>query len=208
MRRRRIICGLTPMLAPLFSIRAVERHTHTPRLTLRPPAAADARTFRDLLCDPANRRFESGGPAMSERLEQWRGLWARDGLGPWAVSLREQPSLGAIGFGGLSRGRICGAPALLLEFHFLSDHWGQGYAAEMSLAALALAFDSLHATSVQALLAPGNTAARKTLERVGLRLTGSVAEHPGEAASLLYEINAAQYAAHPPAQPEATPFGA
>ena len=42
------------MLAPLFSIPAVERLTHTPRLTLRPPAAADARTFRDLLCDPAN----------------------------------------------------------------------------------------------------------------------------------------------------------
>ncbi|WP_423594506.1 GNAT family N-acetyltransferase [Roseateles sp. MS654] len=196
------------MFAPAFSIPAVERLTETRRLMLRPPTAADARSFRDLLIDPANRRFDAGGAAASERLEHWRGLWARDGLGPWAVSLREQPSLGAIGFGGLSRGRICGAPALLLEFHFLSDHWGRGYAAEMSLAALALAFGSLHATSVQALLMAGNTAARKTLERVGLRLTGSVAEHPGEAASLLYEINAAQYAAQPPAQPEATPFGA
>ncbi len=196
------------MFAPAFSIPAVERLTETRRLMLRPPTAADARTFRDLLIDPANRRFDAGGAAASERLEHWRGLWARDGLGPWAVSLREQPSLGAIGFGGLSRGRICGAPALLLEFHFLSDYWGRGYAAEMSLAALALAFGSLHATSVQALLMAGNTAARKTLERVGLRLTGSVAEHPGEAASLLYEINAAQYAAQPPAQPEATPFGA
>ena len=195
------------MFAPAFSIPAVERLTETRRLMLRPPTAADARSFRDLLIDPANRRFDAGGAAASERLEHWRGLWARDGLGPWAVSLREQPSLGAIGFGGLSRGRICGAPALLLEFHFLSDHWGRGYA-EMSRAALALAFGSLHATSVQALLMAGNTAARKTLERVGLRLTGSVAEHPGEAASLLYEINAAQYAAQPPAQPEATPFGA
>ena len=124
------------------------------------------------------------------------------------MALREQPSLGAIGFGGLSRGRICGVPALLLEFHFLSDHWGRGYAAEMATAALALAFDSLHATSVHALLAPGNTAARKTLERVGLRLTGSVADCPGEAASLLYEINAGQYAALPQEPPEATPFGA
>lgn len=196
------------MLAPLISIPAVERLTATRRLSLRPPAAADARSFRDLLTDPANRRFDTGGPAASERLELWRALWSRDGLGPWAVALREQPSLGAIGFGGLSRGRICGAPALLLEFHFLSDHWGQGYAAEMSAAALALAFDSLHATSVHALLAPGNTAARKTLERVGLRLIGSVADHPGEAASLLYEINAGQYAALPQDPPEATPFGA
>ncbi len=196
------------MLAPLISIPAVERLTATRRLSLRPPAAADARSFRDLLTDPANRRFDTGGPAASERLELWRALWSRDGLGPWAVALKEQPSLGAIGFGGLSRGRICGAPALLLEFHFLSDHWGQGYAAEMSAAALALAFNSLHATSVHALLAPGNTAARKTLERVGLRLTGSVADHPGEAASLLYEINAGQYAALPQEPPEATPFGA
>ncbi|WP_416761221.1 GNAT family N-acetyltransferase [Roseateles sp. So40a] len=196
------------MFAPIFSIPAVERLTETRRLQLRPPQAADARTFRDLLTDPANRRFDVGGPEASERLELWRTAWARDGLGPWAVALREQPSLGAIGFGGLIRGRICGAPALLLEFHFLSDFWGRGYAAEMSLAALSLAFDSLHATSVHALLAPGNTAARKTLERVGLRLTGSVADHPGEAASLLYEINAAQYAAQPRQQPEATPFGA
>lgn len=195
------------MFAPAYSLPAVERLTETRRLTLRPPAAADARTFRDLLTDPANRRFDTGGPAASERLELWRAQWARDGLGPWAVALREQPSLGAIGFGGLSRGQICGAPALLLEFHFLSDHWGQGYAAEMSLAALALAFDSLHAGAVQALLGASNTAARKTLERVGLRLTGSVAE-PGEAASLLYEINAAQYAALPRRPPEATPFGA
>ena len=196
------------MLAPLISIPAVERLTATRRLSLRPPAAADARSFRDLLTDPANRRFDTGGPAASERLELWRALWSRDGLGPWAVALKEQPSLGAIGFGGLSRGRICGAPALLLEFHFLSDHWGRGYAAEMSAAALALAFNSLHATSVHALLAPGNTAARKTLERVGLRLIGSVADHPGEAASLLYEINAGQYAALPQEPPEATPFGA
>lgn len=196
------------MLAPFISIPAVERLTATRRLSLRPPAAADARSFRDLLTDPANRRFDAGGPAASERLEHWRALWTRDGLGPWAVALKEQPSLGAIGFGGLSRGRICGAPALLLEFHFLSDHWGRGYAAEMATAALALAFDSLHATSVHALLAPGNTAARKTLERVGLRLTGSVADCPGEAASLLYEINAGQYAALPQEPPEATPFGA
>nr|WP_297525797.1 GNAT family N-acetyltransferase [uncultured Roseateles sp.] len=196
------------MLAPFISIPAVERLTATRRLSLRPPAAADARSFRDLLTDPANRRFDAGGPAASERLEHWRALWTRDGLGPWAVALREQPSLGAIGFGGLSRGRICGVPALLLEFHFLSDHWGRGYAAEMATAALALAFDSLHATSVHALLAPGNTAARKTLERVGLRLTGSVADCPGEAASLLYEINAGQYAALPQEPPEATPFGA
>lgn len=196
------------MSALALPIPAVARLTQTRRLALRAPAAADARTFRDLLTDPANRRFETGGPAASERLDLWRSLWARDGMGPWAVALRDQPALGAIGFGGLSRGRIFGAPALLLEFHFLSDHWGQGYAAEMSLAALALAFGSLHADSVHALLAPGNTAARKTLERVGLRLTGSVADHPGEAASLLYEINAAQYAARPPGQPEATPFGA
>ena len=117
------------------SLPAVARLTETRRLTLRPPEAADARTFRDLLSDPANRRFGSGGPAVSERLELWRALWARDGLGPWAVALRDQPSLGAIGFGGLSRGRIGGASALLLEFHFLSDFWGRGYAAEVSLTA-------------------------------------------------------------------------
>ena len=80
------------MLAPFISIPAVERLTATRRLSLRPPAAADARSFRDLLTDPANRRFDAGGPAASERLEHWRALWTRDGLGPWAVAFGKPPT--------------------------------------------------------------------------------------------------------------------
>ncbi|KAI1697369.1 hypothetical protein Ddc_19748 [Ditylenchus destructor] len=98
--------------------------------------------------------------------------------------------------------------ALQLEFHFLSRLLGSRLCGGDVAGGAGAGLRRLHVTAVQALLAPGNTAARKTLERVGLRLTGSVADHPGEAASLLYEINAAQYAAHPHKQPEATPFGA
>ncbi|MET0211242.1 MAG: GNAT family N-acetyltransferase [Burkholderiaceae bacterium] len=180
----------------------------TRRLTLRPPAAADVRTLHEALSDPANRRFGAGGLAAPERLAHWQALWDRDGIGPWAVVLQDDPQAGAIGFGGLSRERVDGVPSLLLEFHFRSDYWGCGYAAEMAIAALGEAFNVLRTGEVQALLPPGNTAARKTLERLGLRLKGSVADHPGEAASLLYEINACQFADRPPCQPEPTPFGA
>jgi [ribosomal protein S5]-alanine N-acetyltransferase len=180
----------------------------TARLTLRPPEDADLSLLHQALSDPANRRFGADGACASARLSHWQALWARDAIGPWAVQLQDRPQHGAIGFGGLSRGLVAGVPALLLEFHFRSDFWGCGYAAEMSLTALRLAFDRLKAGAVQSLLPPGNTAARKTVERLGLRLKGSVADHPGEAASLLYEINVAQFSERPPQQPEPTPFGA
>ncbi|WAC72951.1 GNAT family N-acetyltransferase [Roseateles sp. SL47] len=180
----------------------------TSRLRLRAPHPADLRSLHEALTDPANLRFGTESTGAAARLAHWQALWAADGFGPWAVQLREHPEWGAIGFGGLSRALVTGVPSLLLEFHFRSDFWGCGYAAEMSLAALQMAFRDLKSGEVQSLLPPGNTAARKTVERLGLRLKGSVADHPGEAASLLYEINVAQFQARPPQQPEPTPFGA
>lgn len=196
------------MYQPIAPPPAFERIRTTRRLTLRPPLAADLQALHQALTDPANCRFGAQGLPAPARLAHWQALWARDGLGPWAVLLGDGSEREPIGFGGLSHELIDGTPALLLEFHIRSDYWGCGYAAEMSLAALHLAFDECHARQVQALLPPGNTAARKTLERLGLRLTGSVADHPGEAASLLYEINAAQFAADAHDQPEPTAFGA
>lgn len=180
----------------------------TERLLLRRPAEGDLRALQLALADPANRRFGGEGCPAPTRLAHWMALWTRHGLAPWAVELTDRPADGVIGFGGLSHERVAGVPALLLEFHFRSDFWGCGYAAEMSQAALQLAFEALKAEAVQSLLPPGNAAARRTLERLGLRLTGSVADHPGEAASLLYEINAAQYLARPDQPTEPTPFGA
>jgi|GEM_PF-893762 len=180
----------------------------TSRLRLRAPAAADLRSLHEALMDPANLRFGAESTGAAARLAHWQALWGADGFGPWAVELRGHPEHGAIGFGGLSRALITGVHSLLLEFHFRSDFWGCGYAAEMSMAALRMAFLTLKAGEVQSLLPPGNAAARKTLERLGLRLKGSVADHPGEAASLLYEINVAQFHAQPPQEPVPTPFGA
>ncbi len=196
------------MFMPHTSSPGLASDVLTARLRLRAPAPGDLRALHDALTDPANLRFGNECSGATARLAGWQALWATDGFGPWSVELRDHPELGAIGFGGLSRALVTGVPSLLLEFHFRSDFWGCGYAAEMSLAALRMAFQDLKSGEVQSLLPPGNVAARKTVERLGLRLKGSVADHPGEAASLLYEINVAQFQACPPEQPEPTPFGA
>ena len=181
----------------------------TERLLLRAPQPDDLPALQQLLAEPAQQRFERVDPQQaSERLALWRADWVSQGQGPWAVLLRDAPELGALGFGGLRHQRLAGTPALLLSFSFRSQFWGQGYAAEMALAALGLAFGSLGAGAVQALLPPGNAAARKTLERLGLHLKGSLAEVPGQAPSLLYEITAQQHALRPLQRPEPTPFGA
>lgn len=196
------------MFMPHTSVPGLASDVLTARLRLRAPAPGDLRALHEALMDPANLRFGTECTGAAARLADWQARWTTDGFGPWAVELQGHPELGAIGFGGLSRELVTGVRTLLLEFHFRSDFWGCGYAAEMSLAALRLAFQDLKSGEVQSLLPPGNVAARKTVERLGLRLKGSVADHPGEAASLLYEINVTQFKACPPRQPEPTPFGA
>lgn len=181
----------------------------TERLVLRAPQPDDLTALQLLLAEPAQQRFERVDPRQAnERLALWRADWASQGLGPWAVLLRDAPELGVLGFGGLRHQRLAGTPVLLLSFSFRSQFWGQGYAAEMALAALGLAFGRLGAGAVQALLPPGNAAARKTLERLGLHLKGSLAEVPGQAPSLIYEISAEQHARCPVRHAEPTPFGA
>lgn len=182
--------------------------TLTERLQLRPPRPDDLPALHEALTDPANQRFGALGAAAPERLAGWLAHWVAQGFGPWAVELRDDPAPGVLGFGGLLREPRGGMPALWLEFHFRSQFWGQGYAAEMSQAALDLGFGPLQAGAVQALVLPGNAPARRTLERLGLRLKGSLADQPGQAPSLLHGLSAIEFAARPRQAPEPTAFGA
>jgi RimJ/RimL family protein N-acetyltransferase len=184
----------------------------TARLTLRAPRAEDLDALHALHADPVTNRFSPGGPLHSRAeaaalLQGWLDHWQAQGFGYWAIALRERPEE-LIGLGGIMSRPIAGQPGLYLYFRFQPASWGQGYASEMTQAALALAFGRLQAPAVRAVVQPANTPSRKTLERTGLLLTGSVADQPGQAPHLLYEISATRWASLPRTPPEPTPFGA
>lgn len=184
----------------------------TARLSLRALREDDLDAVHALHTDPATNRFSPGGPLHSREeavalLRGWLDHWQAQGFGYWAIALRERPEE-LIGLGGIISRPIAGQPGLYLYFRFLPAFWGQGYASEMTQAALALAFEGLQAAAVRAVVQPANTPSRKTLERTGLLLKGSVADQPGQAPHLLYEISAARWVTLPKTPPEPTPFGA
>lgn len=184
----------------------------TERLLLRAPQPADLAALYEIQSDPVSQRFSpSAMPGSREevlqQLDDWLAHWQAHEFGYWAIALREQPEE-LLGFGGLMHRMLAGRSGLALYFRFRPQAWGQGYAAEMTQAALALAFEQLQAPAVGAVVQPANTPSRKTLQRAGLRLKGSLANVPGQPADLLYEIGADHYAEMPRLPPQATPFGA
>lgn len=198
------VANAHPMAAPLL--------LETERLLLRAPADADLDTLFEVHADPVTNHHSPHGPLheraeAQELLQQWQAHWQQRGYGYWVIALREQPAE-VIGFGGIMAKPIDGQEGLNLYFRFRPQAWGQGYASEMALTALGLAFTQLQAPAVLAVVRPANTPSRKTLERIGMRLKGSLADVPGQAPSLLYELTAVQYASSPRQKPEPTPFGA
>ena len=181
--------------ASLASLGPAERLTE--RLWLRAPEAADLPALHEFHADPATHRYNPAGclhalADMEAELERWLLHWQHHGFGYWLVCRRERPQE-VLGVGGIMRKRIDGQQAMNLHFRFRPQAWGQGYAAETSCAALALAFEQLHEAEVLSVVRPANQPARRTLERAGLRLIGAWGDVPGQAASLIYEMNEACY---------------
>ncbi len=106
-------------------------------------------------------------------------LW---GGGFWAIlELGGGP---AIGFVGLWRKTNDEAPELI--FGLAPTHWGRGYASEAARRVIHFAFNELRADRLRASTDPPNSASRRLLERLGMRLVPPV-EH--SAPSLLnFEI--------------------
>lgn len=184
----------------------------TARLALRPPLVSDLEAMFELHADPVANRFSPSGPLNSREASQallqcWLNHWQSQGFGYWAIAGRDRPE-DLIGFGGVMRRSVGGVTGLYLYFRFIPQYWGQGLASEMSLAALELAFERLHEPNVLAVVLPANTPSRKTLERIGMLLKSSLADVPGQAPSLVYEMTAARFAELPKTTPAPTPFGA
>ena len=184
----------------------------TPRLVLRPPRDSDLDLMTALYADPAVTRFcasatPSGRDATQAQLQTWLAHWQAHGFGHWAIAQREQPEQ-PIGFGGLMHRSVAGHQGLFLYYRITPQAWGRGLASEMAQHAFAQAFEQRRETSVVAAVLPSNAPTRKTLENLGLRPKGALADGPGSAAALLYELTAERWATLPRGEPEAVAFAA
>jgi [ribosomal protein S5]-alanine N-acetyltransferase len=184
----------------------------TRRLVLRPPRDSDLATLVALHADPAVNRFcaaatPHGRDATQAQLQTWLAHWQTRGFGHWAIAEREQPD-NLIGFGGLMHRSVAGHAGLYLYYRITPQAWGRGLASEMAQYAFEQAFEQRREATVVAAVLPSNAPTRKTLDGLGLRLKGTLADGPGSAAALLYEISASRWADLPRCEPEAVAFAA
>ncbi|MDR7272712.1 RimJ/RimL family protein N-acetyltransferase [Pelomonas saccharophila] len=184
----------------------------TRRLMLRPPRGSDLDTLTALHADPAVNRFcaaatPHGREAIQAQLQAWINHWQTRGFGHWAIAERDQPDT-LIGFGGLMHRSVAGHSGLYLYYRITPQAWGRGLASEMAQYAMSQAFEQHHEGAVVAAVLPSNAPTRKTLECLGLRLKGTLADGPGSAAALLYELSADRWATLPRGEPEAIAFAA
>ena len=184
----------------------------TRRLVFRPPQDSDLDALVALHADPAVSRFCAaatpvGRPAVQAQLQRWIEHWRQRGFGHWAIAERRAPDT-LIGFGGVMHRTVAGHAGLFLYYRITPKAWGQGLACEMAQHAISQALEERHEPSVVAAVFPNNAPTRKTLEGLGLRLKGTLADGPGCAAALLYEVTAARWASLPRGEPEAVAFAA
>ncbi|RZL35350.1 MAG: N-acetyltransferase [Rubrivivax sp.] len=155
----------------------------TRRLVLRPPLDGDLDTLLALYADPAVTRFcaaatPHGRASTQAQLEAWIGHWQAYGFGHWAIAERDRPD-SLIGFGGLMHRSVAGHAGLYLYYRITPQAWGRGLASEMALHAIGEAFEQRRDSAVVAAVLPNNAPTRKTLEGLGLRLKGILADGPG-----------------------------
>jgi len=142
----------------------------TPRLRLSRPTAADLDTLFTISADP---RVWTHYPTLrhtapeetASMMARWAESWENAGLGPWSIRVRETDEL--IGYGGCS---LFGGEVWNLGYRLSADHHGNGYATELSFAAI----DAVRAIDVDrpviAFLVEHNRASARVAEKVGLEL--------------------------------------
>jgi RimJ/RimL family protein N-acetyltransferase len=154
----------------------------TPRLRLRPFAAADWEAYAAISADAeVMRHIGAGGPVSRD--DAWRaiaaflGHWALRGYGMWALEHRDSAVLlGRVGYLDPP-----GWPGFELGWLLGREHWGHGYAREAAAAALRHAFEVLQRDRVISLIRPGNQRSIAVARAIGETPDGAVQLLGGEA---------------------------
>jgi len=144
----------------------------TARLLLRPWQANDLAELEQLWASPAVRQ---GRQLSHERIraiaQSSLQQWQRNGFGPWAALDKATGQwIGRVGLDELDDWPEADKIEVGWELH--RAWWGKGLATEAGLAALSFGFEEHQLERIISVTAPGNTAARRVMERIGLEEQG------------------------------------
>jgi RimJ/RimL family protein N-acetyltransferase len=145
----------------------------TERLILRPFQALDVDAQAAMMGDDVVMRF-LGGRALS-REDAWRKLlgghafWSLLGYGYWAVDRRSDGAMiGQIGFADFKRDVTPGFEHIPeMGWLFARETFGQGYATEAVMAALAWADETLGVDEIVAIIDTDNASSIRVAEKAG-----------------------------------------
>ena len=161
-------------------------HRQTVRLRLRPerPWREHERLYVNLFTDPAVAATlwpgALGGPRTPaqaiEMLNEDIAHWRDRRFGPWVFF---ESSTGVfVGRGGLRATTLAEQECVEVLYAVREDAWGQGYATEIALTAIAHA-RRMGLREVVGLTATTNLASRRVLEKSGMRIDDYQFEHVG-----------------------------
>jgi ribosomal-protein-alanine N-acetyltransferase len=161
-------------------------HQQAIRLRLRPerPWREHERLYVDLFADPAVAATlwpgPLGGPRTPEQAAEMLSAdirhWREERFGPWVFF---EASMGVfVGRGGLRRTTLAGNDCVEVLYALRSDVWDRGYATEIACVTVAHA-RRLGLTNVVGFTTTANVAARRVLEKSGMRIDEDTIEHAG-----------------------------
>ncbi|GAA2348100.1 GNAT family N-acetyltransferase [Saccharopolyspora halophila] len=143
----------------------------TNRLLLRRPRPADTEAFVEVHTRPETHAHSGFAQRTREQalrlLELIQRDWDDTGIGYWTVLTAGSDEI--LGFGGLRHADDGGESILNLYYRFQPSAWGNGYATEMSAAAVRWARRDLPRTPVLVRTATRNAPAVGVAERLGFR---------------------------------------
>lgn len=153
----------------------------TDRLILRPLEARDLPAYRLIWSNENVTRWlsatEKFGPETADRaLKAWTKHEAEHGYSPWAMVHKETRAL--MGHCGLQFLKEWGYPELLYMLD--EPFWGQGYASEGAMAAVAFGLGAARLDRIGGMVFEDNPASARVLEKCGLSKMGPITFHGDE----------------------------
>jgi [ribosomal protein S5]-alanine N-acetyltransferase len=167
----------------------------TSRLLGTPATPSDFADLRRLHSDGrVTATLSADGQPFSE--EQTRGFlaraaehWNAHGFGLWMF--RDRATHDFVGYGGVRHTIVEGRDQIELAYAIAFDHQRKGFATEISLAALRVAFNDLRLDHVVAFTLPHNRASRRVMEHCGFTYARDIV-HAG-LPHVLYVLRAADF---------------
>ena len=152
----------------------------TERLLATPLRAHDFDVLCELHRDPAVMATLGGirtDDVTRTYLTENLAHWDEHGFGLWIF--RERATTAFVGRGGLRHVVLEGQSEVEVTYALAREAWGKGFATEIAIAAVDVAFRQLGLQDLVAFAIPENLASRRVMEKVGFRYEGGIV-HQGE----------------------------